>query len=942
MLSTLKAHVFQKMLFSLLIPAAFGVIVCTDKCPNDMRCLSGRCVAECTTDADCEKAWGRPANMFVCSTYCFSKCLFDIDCDMSNGETCMGHVCRIECSEDSECQWTSIQAIKQCNKTTKKCYWPCKGTQKEGEVCAPDGIYRKACSDCQQPMMCVNNYCFETCKDSQTCNKPDPNPINTKPQFKCMNGSCQQYCMDDSDCEGRKICSTIGTCAYLCNDASCDSVDKCAPDGGCREIPNKNTGSCSKQTQVAIDGFCYDRANEPALRGNGCSSGQKNFKGVCKYKCTSNNDCEAGRLCQEITGICVRSQTYVDRQKVETCWNYGTQLYIEYQSGQACLTLSPTNNALCSISLPSSLLLELNVSTYKRSIRSIIFNYNYTNTTTICIKCPADDLVKCKRALRTGEAATMALVTPTFSAITTVSIMKTVTVDYSKCFVESRSTIQIINPDFKNGAKAQIGSYSVCASLYSTRTCPFLSDYPIRTVSLTVTSNNKTETLPLDKSFFSPDAGLYCYILGDASNKTAMSIVQKYLLDPWTYGNFTLTSVMDEIAVTIPINLNFMSTPFMSTCYSRVLAYVNPDMVFVDLTPNATAIIEGECRQPDGTNYVNVMILLLNIESNERIMLEYNISRFALLSHTRLFFYPSGSYYDLNGVIYPNVSHTSTVKDETPQMHKLKQFYTTLAANSSTLGGSLLFNFWRTGEANQCGVAKYFLDKIEASCFNYTVASVGGRSICIQLTTAVSPTCNIQYLPAIENTVKDVTFSYDVYAKNMTVEVFDAKNLSVRMGMFSRVDNFSLNTTKYCFSCSDYVPGSSTDPNVDKTLSPAALCEKMLKAAWKNRAQQIIGFRVQPPNGTDVVYNEAPTTDQTDPSYLSAFITMTSIQSTNYLIVYVITFTIGGCLVLVNIVLGALMLRKVRAEMIVFAKLRRKQLRRAAKEQQRKQQQGNM
>lgn len=41
---------------------------------------------------------------------------------------------------------------------------------------------------------------------------------------------------------------------------------------------------------------------------------------------------------------------------------------------------------------------------------------------------------------------------------------------------------------------------------------------------------------------------------------------------------------------------------------------------------------------------------------------------------------------------------------------------------------------------------------------------------------------------------------------------------------------------------------------------------------------------------------------------------------------------------LVNIALGAIMLRKVRAEMIVFAKLRRKQLRRAAKEQERRQQ----
>lgn len=75
---------------------------------------------------------GRPADAFICSTYCYSKCLFDIDCDMSNGETCMGNVCRIECSEDSDCQWSQVQTLKQCNLTTKKCFWPCKGTPNPG------------------------------------------------------------------------------------------------------------------------------------------------------------------------------------------------------------------------------------------------------------------------------------------------------------------------------------------------------------------------------------------------------------------------------------------------------------------------------------------------------------------------------------------------------------------------------------------------------------------------------------------------------------------------------------------------------------------------------------------------------------------------------------------------------------------------------------------
>lgn len=227
-------------------------------------------------------------------------------------------------------------------------------------------------------------------------------------------------------------------------------------------------------------------------------------------------------------------------------------------------------------------------------------------------------------------------------------------------------------------------------------------------------------------------------------------------------------------------------------------------------------------------------------------------------------------------------------------MQALRRFYTALSINSSVLRGSLLLNFWRTGETAQSGVAKYFLDNIEASCFNYTVASVAGSEICITLTSTVSPTCSIRYLPSSEDILKDDTFSYDIYAKNMTVEVFDAKNLSVRTGMLSKIGNFSLNTTEYCFSCSNYILGSSSDPDIDATLSATALCEKMLGAIWKNRSQQIIGFRVQPLNGTDVSYNGTGTRDQTDPSYRSAFVTMTSIQSTNYSIVYVITFTLGA------------------------------------------------
>lgn len=102
---------------------------------------------------------------------------------------------------------------------------------KSGELCAPDGLYRKTCSDCQQPMMCISNYCFEVCASSEVCKEADSGSSGLKVQLKCMNGSCQQYCMDDSNCEGRQLCSTIGTCAYLCNDVSCASVDRCAPDG---------------------------------------------------------------------------------------------------------------------------------------------------------------------------------------------------------------------------------------------------------------------------------------------------------------------------------------------------------------------------------------------------------------------------------------------------------------------------------------------------------------------------------------------------------------------------------------------------------------------------------------------------------------------------------------------------------------------------------------
>lgn len=95
------------------------------------------------------------------------------------------------------------------------------------------------------------------------------------------------------------------------------------------------------------------------------------------------------------------------------------------------------------------------------------------------------------------------------------------------------------------------------------------------------------------------------------------------------------------------------------------------------------------------------MMLLLNVVTNERLLLEYNISRFSVSSNTRLFFYPNGSYYNLNGVIYPDVSQTSTIKEKTLQMQALRRFYTALSINSSVLRGSLLLNFWRTGDSSK-------------------------------------------------------------------------------------------------------------------------------------------------------------------------------------------------------------------------------------------------
>lgn len=253
-------------------------------CDDTHVCVNHYCVSPCGKKNPC------PMNL-VCSSegICIDKVIApqtpaETACSNTNpctdGKICVSGQC-LECSEDKPCG------------SGKKC---------DAGICVIDADDSDgSCTqntDCARDYVCQDNKCIAKCTSSDQCQ--GANRVCSSSGLcidACYAGTCGQgmvcegktrlcvpgMCSWYDDCEKGYVCDEINhVCLERCTAGSCSAGTVCSEDGFC--VP----GECSQ-----IDAVCTDPSktcDRDAMK--------------CVDKCSSNDDCGTGKLC-DITGLCV-------------------------------------------------------------------------------------------------------------------------------------------------------------------------------------------------------------------------------------------------------------------------------------------------------------------------------------------------------------------------------------------------------------------------------------------------------------------------------------------------------------------------------------------------------------------------------------------------------------------------------------------------------------
>jgi hypothetical protein len=146
--------------------------------------------------------------------------------------------------------------------------------------CDPQGQGYRGCA--VDTGLCV-------CRDDRGCG--DGERCNTR-------GSCQVIagCVNNDDCGAGQFCDARdATCVPLdvCGDATCCAIDGQCPFGSV----------CEPITFRCVQG-CRDEGD--CRLGQGCEGGGFGRLGTCGTRCTTDQLCGPGQLCEAETGTCVR------------------------------------------------------------------------------------------------------------------------------------------------------------------------------------------------------------------------------------------------------------------------------------------------------------------------------------------------------------------------------------------------------------------------------------------------------------------------------------------------------------------------------------------------------------------------------------------------------------------------------------------------------------
>lgn len=234
--------------------------------------------------------------------------------------------------------------------------------------------------------------------------------------------------------------------------------------------------------------------------------------------------------------IAVITETQVVLQELNNCYFLSTKADVDCNRNYLCFNITPTGSHECEI-LPSTVLLTLNLSGYTDPLRGVITDFNYANTTSLCVECPATDqtsYTKCKIGLRDSKYIALSLSSETHRITIPVMNLLSFNLNLTQCYTSNATVYTELSQT----------PPKICAMLTPTGSCNIIDDSGIgQYVSsfLYVYAAGSTFTYQLDTTF-STSQTLIC---NAQQTNDVSGLIRSILEDEWAYGSFKLNFNLD-------------------------------------------------------------------------------------------------------------------------------------------------------------------------------------------------------------------------------------------------------------------------------------------------------------------------------------------------------------------------------------------------------------
>lgn len=229
--------------------------------------------------------------------------------------------------------------------------------------------------------------------------------------------------------------------------------------------------------------------------------------------------------------LSVIAETHASLKELKNCYYSNTKANVDPNKNFLCFTIKPIKSHECN-TLPSTVLLTVNMSAYTKPLQKIITDFNYTNTTFLCIECPEvndGERISCKTGLKDSKYLSLSISSETHRAIIPVTDLRSQNLNLTQCYTPN-STVYI---------EVSKNPPNICARIEPTGSCNIISDSGVgQYVSsfIYIYAAGETFKYQLDPAF-TVDKTIVC----DANQNIDIDKLKKSILeDEWSYGLFEL------------------------------------------------------------------------------------------------------------------------------------------------------------------------------------------------------------------------------------------------------------------------------------------------------------------------------------------------------------------------------------------------------------------